>query len=117
MWFTSGVANPVANPHDVVCLQVMAQHGPGLTPSALDAMTYTDAVIKEVLRVTPPSASVFRKATVDLEVNRMPLGGGGGGLPVEVVRETGSLCHQCSSATVAEGGGGHKPHLAHARRC
>jgi hypothetical protein len=62
----------------MVCLQVMAQHGPGLTPSALDAMTYTDAVIKEVLRVTPPSASVFRKATVDLEVNRMPLGGGGG---------------------------------------
>lgn len=48
--------------------QVIAKHGPSLTPAALEAMSYADAVIREVLRITPPSASVFRKATVDLEV-------------------------------------------------
>lgn len=49
-------------------VQVIATNGPSLTPAALDAMTYADAVIREVLRIAPPSASVFRKATVDLEV-------------------------------------------------
>jgi cytochrome P450 len=51
--------------------QVIATHGPSLTPAALDAMSYMDAVIREVLRITPPSASVFRKALVDLEVRDM----------------------------------------------
>lgn len=50
--------------------QVIATHGPSLTPAALDAMSYADAVIREVLRITPPSASVFRKTMVDLEVRR-----------------------------------------------
>jgi len=31
-------------------------------------MPYADAVIREVLRIAPPSASVFRRTTVDMEV-------------------------------------------------
>lgn len=55
--------------------QVIAQHGGDLTPAVLDSMTYADAVIREVLRVVPPSASVFRKATVDMEVGRWTAAG------------------------------------------
>jgi cytochrome P450 len=34
-------------------------------------MPYADAVIRETLRVAPPSAAVFRRALVDLEVIRL----------------------------------------------
>ncbi|WIA15434.1 hypothetical protein OEZ85_002083 [Tetradesmus obliquus] len=48
--------------------QVMQRHGEAMTLAALDAMPYADAVIRETLRVAPPSAAVFRRALVDLEV-------------------------------------------------
>jgi cytochrome P450 len=49
--------------------QVIKTHGSALNPTALEAMTYADAVIKEVLRLTPPAAVIFRRTTVDLEVS------------------------------------------------
>lgn len=48
--------------------QVMAAHGPELSRAALEAMPYTEAVVKEVLRLLPPARAVFRRTTVDLEV-------------------------------------------------
>ncbi|WIA35635.1 hypothetical protein OEZ86_004050 [Tetradesmus obliquus] len=48
--------------------QVMQRHGEAMSLAALDAMPYADAVIRETLRVAPPSAAVFRMALVDLEV-------------------------------------------------
>lgn len=49
---------------------MIKKHGPALTPASLEAMTYADAVIKEVLRITPPTAAIFRKAVVDMEVSK-----------------------------------------------
>lgn len=57
-------------PHVMLCAQVVETMDVALTPAALEAMPYADAVIREVLRVAPPSASVFRRTLVDLEVNR-----------------------------------------------
>ncbi|KAF6266422.1 cytochrome P450 [Scenedesmus sp. NREL 46B-D3] len=48
--------------------QVIKRHGEAITLPALDAMPYADAVIRETLRIAPPSAAVFRRALVDLEV-------------------------------------------------
>jgi hypothetical protein len=51
------------------CRQLIDEHGPELTVSSvLDAMPYCEAVVKEVLRVTPPSAQVMRRTVVDMEV-------------------------------------------------
>lgn len=49
-------------------MQVIAMHGPAISPAALDAMPYADAVIREALRIAPPAASVFRRTLVDMEV-------------------------------------------------
>jgi cytochrome P450 len=62
---------------------LIQQHGEELTVGVLDEMHYTEAVIKEVLRVAPPSGLVMRKTQVDMEV-RETRGGGryfrGGGV-------------------------------------
>jgi cytochrome P450 len=47
----------------------MAAHGPDMSRAALEAMPYTEAVVKEVLRLLPPARGLFRKTTVDLEVS------------------------------------------------
>jgi hypothetical protein len=41
--FVNGVTRAVPSS---LCSQVIAKHGPKLTPAALEAMTYADAVIK-----------------------------------------------------------------------
>jgi cytochrome P450 len=46
----------------------MAKFGPELSINVLDAMPYADAVVREVLRVAPPSAQVMRQTLVDMEV-------------------------------------------------
>jgi cytochrome P450 len=55
---------------------VVAAHGHALTPPALAAMPYADAVVREVARAWPVVNGVFRKALVDLEVSgaRVPAG-------------------------------------------
>jgi cytochrome P450 len=53
----------------LLLLQVVERHGEAITLAALEAMPYADAVIRETLRVAPPSAAVFRRALVDLEVS------------------------------------------------
>lgn len=51
-----------------VVLQVVARFGPELSVNVLDAMPYADAVVKEVLRVAPPSSQVTRQTLCDMEV-------------------------------------------------
>ena len=55
---------------------VAASHGPDLTPAAVAAMPYLEAVIKETNRLFPIVSGVFRKALVDLDVcgYRVPAG-------------------------------------------
>ena len=55
---------------------VIAAHGPALSPSAMAAMPYLDAVVKETNRLFPIVSGVFRKALVDLAVcgYRVPAG-------------------------------------------
>lgn len=48
----------------------VAAHGHALTPTALAAMPYADAVVREVMRAWPVVNGVFRRALVDLEVSR-----------------------------------------------
>ncbi|CAL8466560.1 g6096 [Coccomyxa elongata] len=48
-------------------LAVHAAEGP-LTPDKLDKLTYTDAVVQEILRVTPIVPALFRRALQDFEV-------------------------------------------------
>lgn len=48
--------------------QLIELHGPELTVSLLDDMNYAEAVVKEVLRVAPPSGLVMRRTLVDMEV-------------------------------------------------
>jgi cytochrome P450 len=48
--------------------QVIAKFGPELSINVLDAMPYADAVVREVLRVAPPSAQVMRQTLIDMEV-------------------------------------------------
>lgn len=48
--------------------EVIAKYGPDLSINVLDAMPYADAVVREVLRVAPPSAQVTRQTLVDMEV-------------------------------------------------
>jgi cytochrome P450 len=49
-------------------LQVIAEHGPGLSLAAVDAMVYAEGVIKEALRLAPPAGAMMRKTLVDMEV-------------------------------------------------
>lgn len=60
--------------------QLIGQFGPELTINVLDQMHYAEAVVKEVLRVAPPSGLVMRKTLVDMEVKLgvFRFGGGGG---------------------------------------
>lgn len=58
----------------MVVVQVIAKHGTDLSIAALDAMPYADAVVKEVLRVAPPSAQVMRRTLYDMEVCRVLAG-------------------------------------------
>eukprot|EP00879_Flechtneria_rotunda_P021265 GHRR01022404.1.p1 GENE.GHRR01022404.1~~GHRR01022404.1.p1 ORF type:complete len:376 (+),score=150.75 GHRR01022404.1:280-1407(+) len=48
--------------------EIVAKYGPNFTRSVLDQMPYTDAVIKEALRFTPPATFAFRKTMVDMEI-------------------------------------------------
>ncbi|KAF6251708.1 cytochrome P450 [Scenedesmus sp. NREL 46B-D3] len=48
--------------------EVMAKFGPELSINVLEAMPYADAVVREVLRVAPPSAQVMRQTLLDMEV-------------------------------------------------
>jgi len=47
---------------------VIAAHGTAITRQALDAMTYLDAVVKEVQYVNPSGAMNFRHALKDLDI-------------------------------------------------
>ncbi|CAD7704256.1 unnamed protein product [Ostreobium quekettii] len=55
---------------------VMAAHGPYMGPEALEAMTYAEACVKEVLRVTPPVLFPLRKVAREFEMEgvRVPVG-------------------------------------------
>ena len=46
----------------------LAQHGPLLSPSVMESMPYTEAVIKEGLRMLPPVGSSFRSSTKDFDL-------------------------------------------------
>jgi cytochrome P450 len=56
-------------------LQVIAEHGPGLSLAAVDAMVYAEGVIKEALRLAPPAGAMMRKTLVDTEVSSTPMPG------------------------------------------
>lgn len=55
---------------------VVARFGPDLSPAAMAAMPYLDAVVKETNRLFPIVSGLFRKALVDLAVcgYRVPAG-------------------------------------------
>ncbi|CAD7704255.1 unnamed protein product [Ostreobium quekettii] len=55
---------------------VMAAHGPHVGPKALKAMTYTEACVKEALRVKPPVFFPLRKVAREFEIEgvRVPVG-------------------------------------------
>jgi hypothetical protein len=59
----------VCTPHTHA--QVIDRFGADLTPASLEAMPFADAVVREVLRVAPPSAAVFRKTTAHMEVTHV----------------------------------------------
>jgi hypothetical protein len=61
-------AAAAAAPSTWLLLQVIAKFGPELSINVLDSMPYADAVVREVLRVAPPSAQVMRQTLVDMEV-------------------------------------------------
>ncbi|CAL8471479.1 g11021 [Coccomyxa elongata] len=48
--------------------QVVAEHGAQMDGAAVKAMTYTDAVIKEILRLHPIVGGVFRRALADFNL-------------------------------------------------
>eukprot|EP00878_Enallax_costatus_P027095 GHUV01029140.1.p1 GENE.GHUV01029140.1~~GHUV01029140.1.p1 ORF type:complete len:386 (+),score=129.18 GHUV01029140.1:249-1406(+) len=48
--------------------ELVAKYGPELTQTVLDNMAYGEAVVKEVLRVAPPSDQVMRRTLVDMEI-------------------------------------------------
>lgn len=48
--------------------QLIAEYGPELSVNLLDRMVYAEVVIKEVLRLAPPSGLVMRRTTVDMEI-------------------------------------------------
>lgn len=52
-------------------LQLIAKYGPELSSAVIDNMAYGEAVVKEVLRVAPPSDGVQRRTLVDMEVSRL----------------------------------------------
>jgi hypothetical protein len=52
----------------LLLLQVIAEHGPGLSLAAVDDMPYADAVVKEALRLAPPAGAMMRRTLVDLQV-------------------------------------------------
>lgn len=49
-------------------MQLVAVHGPKLRHAVLASMPYADAVVKEVLRFSPPATGIFRKTLVDMQV-------------------------------------------------
>lgn len=49
--------------------QVVAEHGQEMTPEALKAMSYTGAVVNELLRYRPIIGGVPRKALCDFELD------------------------------------------------
>ena len=54
-------------PQTFVDLQVIAQHGEEMTEEAVQDMPYARACVKEVLRLHPSVAFVFRRALRDFE--------------------------------------------------
>lgn len=49
-------------------VKVVAEHGTEMDGAAVKAMTYTDAVIKEILRLHPIVGGVFRHALADFNL-------------------------------------------------
>jgi hypothetical protein len=47
---------------------VAAEHGPAIDGAAVKAMTYTDAVVKEILRLHPIVGATFRRALHDFDL-------------------------------------------------
>lgn len=53
---------------DTAPVQVVAQHGTKIDGAAVKAMTYTDAVVKEILRLHPIVGGTFRRALTDFNL-------------------------------------------------
>ncbi|CAD7705363.1 unnamed protein product [Ostreobium quekettii] len=55
---------------------IVAEHGPDMTPEAVEAMAYTDAVVQETMRVRPASSGGIRVAAKTFQLNgrRVPKG-------------------------------------------
>jgi cytochrome P450 len=47
----------------------IAQHGPHISPSAMQRMPYTEAAIKEGMRIMPPVGSSFRSTAQEFELD------------------------------------------------
>ena len=45
-----------------------AEHGPAIDGAAVKAMTYADAVVKEILRLHPIIGATFRRALHDFDL-------------------------------------------------
>ena len=48
--------------------QIVKEHGPAIDGNTIKAMTYTDAVVKEVMRLHPIVGGVFRRALCDFDL-------------------------------------------------
>ncbi len=79
-----------------------AEHGPEIDGAAVKAMTYTEAVVREILRLHPIAGGTFRRALQDFDLfgyyvpkvapvpHKLPI------IPASHARET-SPPHVCKS--------------------